>query len=577
MIPKMKKVERSNVPSLVCVFAASATTGGTMYSFGIFGEALKQTLRLSQSELNTISSAMFIAGLFSWIPGLIVDRYGTKFSLCLGGLMGTLSTLAYWVFARQFVAIRAIVPTLSIMGMLTCMSCAMIVGSVFKIILVSCRAGNNKGVAVGVAKGYVGLGAGVYTCVFEAIRQPNQSPLDFLPMSAFFFFLIAFLPGVVLLSAQDQVAKEHIVDKTTTTHFRVLYLSLLLMAIVVVGSVVADLLEGDDTENDRVVIIEQSVPTRKYCRALFILAIWLGPIVSLMFLPEDEGATPYKPWEEDKRKREQKKKENHDLVVETLFMASPVASSNNLLKAFSSATELRHELSVFVSPSREVSSYRSTPDMSGLFGVSHANVEQQVMNGKLTAHEETFLLADIETETASYTHDDHPVSPTESHYYDDQNFNLVQMLSEPSAWLMLWTCTMVVGSGTLQTNNIGEMVASRGFPERVAPACLALFSVSQATARVVTGAISEAALNWKHHSRSCFVEYGIPRPFFLVIASAVACLAHLILSFASEISVFVSGSIFSGIAFGMVWPLLVLIVGEVFGLPNHGANYMFYE
>jgi hypothetical protein len=33
----------------------------------------------------------------------------------------------------------------------------------------------------------------------------------------------------------------------------------------------------------------------------------------------------------------------------------------------------------------------------------------------------------------------------------------------------------------------------------------------------------------------------------------------------------------SGAAFGMIWPLMVLIVGEVFGTANVGANYLFYD
>ena len=555
-----------------------------MYSFGIFGEALKQTLHLSQSQLNTISSAMFIAGLFSWIPGLFVDRYGTRAALCLGGLTGSLSTLAYWVFARQFVVIRAIVPTLSILGMLTCMSCAMIVGSVFKIILLSCGAGT-KGAAVGIAKAYVGLGAGVYTCVFQAIRQPNETPLDFLPMSAFFFFLVAFLPGWLLLPTQEQVAKEDIVNKTTPTHFRVLYMSLLLMAIAVVGSSVADLLEGDDAENDRVLVMEQNVSTRRYGRAMFILAIWLGPIVSLMFLPEDECEVPWKPSDDNQPKIQQHREEEHDPVVDTFFMATPVASSENLLMAFSSATALRRELSFFTAASSEnivalgspKSGLLSKPQSGAeLFMGPQTSVEPRVDKEEMDAHEETFLLAEIETDAIPYTQDQSIVPPTEYHYYDDHNYTLVQMLSQPSAWLMLWTCTIVVGSGTLQTNNMGEMVASRGFPEQAGAACLALFSVSQATARVVTGAVSEAALNWKLQG-SCFIDYGIPRPFFLVIASSIACLAHGVLYFADELVVFVTGSVLSGIAFGMVWPLMVLIIGEVFGLENHGANYMFYE
>ena len=37
------------------------------------------------------------------------------------------------------------------------------------------------------------------------------------------------------------------------------------------------------------------------------------------------------------------------------------------------------------------------------------------------------------------------------------------------------------------------------------------------------------------------------------------------------------GVALSGIAFGAVWPLMVLIVGEVFGVAHLGGNYMFFD
>lgn len=81
----------SNIPLLTAAYLAAGTTGGTTYAFGIYGEALKQTLHLSQSQLDTISSANFCAGLFSWIPGLCVDRLGPKFALWFGGLLSAFS------------------------------------------------------------------------------------------------------------------------------------------------------------------------------------------------------------------------------------------------------------------------------------------------------------------------------------------------------------------------------------------------------------------------------------------------------------------------------------------------------
>jgi hypothetical protein len=44
----------SNIPGLLTAFSASVTTGGTIYAFGIYGDALKKSLDLSQLELNAV-------------------------------------------------------------------------------------------------------------------------------------------------------------------------------------------------------------------------------------------------------------------------------------------------------------------------------------------------------------------------------------------------------------------------------------------------------------------------------------------------------------------------------------------
>jgi MFS family permease len=49
------------------------------------------------------------------------------------------------------------------------------------------------------------------------------------------------------------------------------------------------------------------------------------------------------------------------------------------------------------------------------------------------------------------------------------------------------------------------------------------------------------------------------------------------LAFTTSQTAFVIGCTISGIAFGMTWPLMVLIVGDIFGTEHHGANYMFYD
>lgn len=479
-----RRTPSSNVPSLVCAFLASATTGGTIYAFGIYGDALKKSLNLSQMQLDTISATFFIAGLLSWLPGLVVDRMGTRFSMCLGGISGALHVIIYWAVSRQLVQITHVVMVLSILAVGICLSCGLIIGSIFKLAML-CGGPGTKGSAVGVAKGYVGLGAGIYATIFQALRTEDESALDFLPVIAFFFILCASLPSWFLLPSHEQTASPHVVQiETTPLHFRTLYLSLLALSIVIVASSVAEIL------NDNI----DGKHKRDYWKVIFIMTIWLGPIVSILFLPRRQ----YKDFPTIPEDHSGKIAPQADLENE------PRGEKQTLLRKSHSNGSSREELA------------EQRPDS-----------------------------------------------------------NLLEMLRTPSAWLMLWTSTILVGSGTYKTNNMGEMVESLGFPDALTPATLAIFSVAQAASRIITGVASEAALKWKGHFS--WDQRGVSRPYFLLIASSIAVLAHVMLAISTSQIAFVIGCSTSGIAFGMTWPLMVLIVGDIFGVEHHGANYMFYD
>ena len=112
------------------------------------------------------------------------------------------------------------------------------------------------------------------------------------------------------------------------------------------------------------------------------------------------------------------------------------------------------------------------------------------------------------------------------------------------------------------------MSESLRLPPAAGPSSLAHFSAAQAASRVLTGSISESLLN---------SSWNIPRPFFLVLASLCCGFAHLLMASVTSQVWFIVAVIISGYAFGMIWPLMVLIVGECFGTANVGANYMFYD
>lgn len=161
------------------------------------------------------------------------------------------------------------------------------------------------------------------------------------------------------------------------------------------------------------------------------------------------------------------------------------------------------------------------------------------------------------------------------------------------------------------TNNIGQMTESLGFDPGLTPASLALFSAAQGASRVCTGIASELALGWNNPRWLCCGSGasgsgGIPRPAFFVLASLISCASHFILAVSTSEEAFAFGVTLSGVvgyiminynlarksalapqsyvltscvslltllqAFGSIWPLMVLITGEVFGTHHVGAN-----
>lgn len=488
---------RSNIPLLTAAYLAAGTTGGTTYAFGLYGEALKQSLHLSQSQLDTISSANFCAGLLSWIPGLVVDRKGPKFALWFGGILSAASLLCYWIVAREFVQLHhvLIVPTLCTLGVLIFSSSALITGAVFKIIVGTCGSGT-KGSAVGAAKGYVGLGSGAYACMFESLAL--GSDLDFLPMAAFFSIAAVTVPAIFMLPDKKHMVFDTSYDRITPLHLRLLYASLIGLAMLVIGTSISELhsvTPKEDEEEEEERTLDRMGP--HYGRALLTMSFWFAPIVALLFVPTKDDDQVAVDEEED---------EEH------------VAMSCNQSEA--------------VDPL--------------------SNSEHEEETGALQQH-----LSIEESEKP----------PTDR--------NLFEMLQTGTAWLFVWTSVILVGGGTLMTNNMGEMVAALRFSPIATPASLSLFSVAQSGGRVITGILSEWALAL--NVTRCGIARGVPRPAFLIIASLVGVAAHLLLSVATTEGPFVLGVALSGAAFGMVWPLMVLIIGEVFGTANVGANYMFYD
>jgi len=562
----------SNIPSLVCALLASLSTGGNTYAFGLYGGALKARLQLSQGDLDTISTCFFLAGLGGWMTGLVVDRCGERLALALSGLCSAVSLGTYWAYVVTQPTQQDDQPTclffspvwvLSLISVAVFLSNSLAVGAVFK--LLSSRSDpSHKGSVVGLAKAYVGLGAGTYTCLFQAFESlvakdgREDSSLDFLLLAAILALLLATVPALVLLpktvvstttaSAQnnDQASNlyllpikqttttddlvDEFVDDTTNLHYWILYLSLGSMMVILVGSVIMELQEStvlpieDNATAALVDLIQSDKKMSSYSRlwtVTILLVCWIIPILSWLCLP-----------------RQSLCRVTHESQAESAIVIP---------------TENSHLLMPF--------NYSETH-------------ESQAESAKVIPTENSPLLSPSYSETNEIP----PASaslkqPGETGY----QYNLLEMLQTQSAYFLLWTTTILVGAGTTVVNNLAQIVESQSYASKLTPASLAIFSVAQALSRAVTGTVSDAAQQWTVPCHMNNIQGGIPRSFFLVIASAITCVAHVILYAAVSKWIFLAGIFTAGIAFGMVWPLMVLVVGDFFGAKHLGACYMFFD
>ncbi len=259
----LEQPKLTNLPLLSACYMSALTTGATTYAFSFYSNALKSSLHLSQNQLDTLSSAIFCAGILSWMPGMVVDSFGARTAMIMGGIGNTIHLSCYWMIVTERWEIRNInvlIFILSVLGVFIFVGCALVTGSVFKVIVESCGKGT-KGKAVGCAKGYVGVGSGVYVCLFSALfgsagksgggaagggpaaavmkmmmlpstttfiasdnlpQNPELNSLNFLIMAAVLSFLAAVLPALCLLPKQTTRASpfKNRRDGTRSIHFR---------------------------------------------------------------------------------------------------------------------------------------------------------------------------------------------------------------------------------------------------------------------------------------------------------------------------------------------------------------------
>ena len=148
------------------------------------------------------------------------------------------------------------------------------------------------------------------------------------------------------------------------------------------------------------------------------------------------------------------------------------------------------------------------------------------------------------------------------------------MLSTVDFWLVLTAGMSAVGGGYMITTNSYQIVQSSLINGASADTAISMFSACQGLSRMIGGVGPEtiganrgdAAAQW--------------RPLFLAGFCLVMVMGHFLLWFGprtGNMALLYAGYCLAGVGFGGVWPLMVTISADCWGLTHLGANYMVFD
>lgn len=131
--------------------------------------------------------------------------------------------------------------------------------------------------------------------------------------------------------------------------------------------------------------------------------------------------------------------------------------------------------------------------------------------------------------------------------------------------LILFLATICGVGGTLTAiDNLGQIGASLGYPDKSTSTFVSLVSIWNYLGRVVAGFGSEHFLK----------KFKFPRPLMLTLILLISCTGHLLIAFALPNGLYFA-SVIIGFCFGAQWPLLFAIISELFGLKYYSTLYNF--
>jgi MFS family permease len=141
-----------------------------------------------------------------------------------------------------------------------------------------------------------------------------------------------------------------------------------------------------------------------------------------------------------------------------------------------------------------------------------------------------------------------------------KDYTTWEMLQTSDYYMFLVILVGTMGTGTMVSNNMAQIVQADGGGENDSGVFVSLFSIANCVGRMAVGLCSD------------LYKDTVTRPVFLVIASGTMSFAALLLAMTGLRTLYI-GVFLVGSAHGCLWNLMPSIVSDLFGLKHFGGNY----
>lgn len=145
-----------------------------------------------------------------------------------------------------------------------------------------------------------------------------------------------------------------------------------------------------------------------------------------------------------------------------------------------------------------------------------------------------------------------------------ENFTIPQALASLDMWIIFIATACGAGGALTAIDNMGQIGKALGFDSVGISTFVSLISIWNFLGRVASGFLSETILK----------KYNLPRPLLLSVVLALACVGHLFIAFALPGSLYVA-SVIIGLCLGAQWPVIFAVISELFGLKYYSTLYNF--